>query len=371
MKVASQISEEAQLLLQLLNDACWERQDTKLPEYIGKVLPLLWRLAVEQGVTALVANQLITHHAKLLPMPLVVKLMESIRVVKNSNDNICQATQDLQNGLSQLGVASMIVKGPISASYYPDPDLRMPGDIDLYVWEREDYTQAKKWIEDHAIKEITEGVSRHEKAYLLPLNVKLELHHQIVSLHNKRHQQLFISKVEEAIAGQKLKAYAVRDTVIWSLPTTLNAIYLFLHLFTHFLYTGIGLKQIYDWLLFLRSEGTEMDDNLHNYLAEDLKLLPAMQAFGAMAVEYLGAEPDLFPFEIQANDKMSLAIMEDIIEGGNFGLHDEAHTKGGGKWIRNYRLTKGIIRRSIRFGSLAPHYYRGATFYKIREALRL
>lgn len=366
-----ELSTPESLLLQLLNDACWERQETELPSDFGQYWSSVWQLATEQGVTALVANELLSHHAELLPMHLVVQMMGHIKSIKTNNEQIELAIQTLQRAWDEMEIPSMIIKGPISANNYPEPYLRSPGDIDLYIWDPVGHAKAMGWIEEYALKEIKEGVSAHERAYLLPNNVKLELHHQLLFLHKKRYNQTFRHLVDQAIKEESLQSFAIGDCEVKTLPTTLNALYLFLHLFSHFLYTGIGLRQIYDWLLFLQHHKGQIETTMHNNIAEEIKLLKAMQAFGSMAVTYLGATPDIFPFEITGNDTMSSAIIEDIFKGGNFGLHDEAHTTWDSKWKRNYRLTRSIITRSLRFGSIAPHYYIGAALHKIRDGLNL
>jgi hypothetical protein len=105
-------------------------------------------------------------------------------------------------------------------------------------------------------------------------------------------------------------------------PPQFDAVFLFSHLFHHFISGGIGLRQLCDWVRFMYMHKNEIDTT---QLGTDLKktgLLRAWKIFGYIAVETLGLPTDFFPF-YERREEQGEKVLERIYQGGNFGFYSE------------------------------------------------
>lgn len=100
-----------------------------------------------------------------------------------------------------------------------------------------------------------------------------------------------------------------------------NLFYILLHIYRHFLYEGVGLRQLMDYFFVLRS--TSQQD-------EKLKSLDAIETFGmkrfAKGVMWItqhvfGLENQYLLFE--PDEKEGNYILDQVMAGGNFGYYDE------------------------------------------------
>jgi hypothetical protein len=88
-----------------------------------------------------------------------------------------------------------------------------------------------------------------------------------------------------------------------TLPPTLNAIYLFVHIYHHFLKEGIALRQFIDWMMFFEAKHKEIVLPELTAKLDKLGLLSAFKAFGAVLTEVLGMDAACFPYSLTESDK--------------------------------------------------------------------
>ena len=106
--------------------------------------------------------------------------------------------------------------------------------------------------------------------------------------------------------------------------------YILLHIYRHFLYEGVGLRQIWDYHFVLRmvhGEGLMVQD----YVGAVRDFGMERFAKGLMWVmhETLGMPCDWMLWE--PDEKEGRYILEQVMTGGNFGHHDKRLKHSGGK----------------------------------------
>lgn len=224
--------------------------------------------------------------------------------------------------LKQHGIRPILFKGQGLASLYPNPLLRQCGDIDIYIGP-ENYEKAKQVIEELVqepaqLEEATES----EKHYHIDYHsVTLELHRLAeviyVPWRNKYYQRLtqhWLEEVEPATVN-------IQGTEVPVPPTQFNVMYVFYHLWHHFIRGGVGLRQICDWAMLLHRSYGQYD---RNELEQDLKkcgLMRAWKTVGCLVVDRLGLPEQEFPFYDAALKSKAEACHELIQKGGNFGKY--------------------------------------------------
>ncbi len=202
------------------------------------------------------------------------------------------------------GIPAVLLKGYGLCSLYPDPTMRDYGDIDLYVG-CEHYQEAYSLIArtySGAYWLSPMGVGHH---FILVMDEQREL---VAEIHNLSMDFFGQPKVERMFFDYTELSFACADTLtlydtVVSVPSlSYNALYLFVHLWHHFLASGVGMRQLCDWVLCLRALSRHLSPvEWHRFeqqlrqLLQSMHLLSVWQSFGYVAVKYLGLPPNAFP----------------------------------------------------------------------------
>ncbi len=328
-----------ELLFKLLRNALWGTIETIPRSLSGKELEQLLAIAEEQTVSGLVIGSLIRNDVR-MPQKWVFEI-----VGKDAQNK--QANQKLNNGLKQLVNLPLkdyvVVKGQTIAAIYPDVSLRMPGDIDFLVY---DYDEAKGVIEREWGIELPKKLIDREYAFE-HCNATYEIHDNLITFGSREHQQYWGELMKRPYVYMNVEGVQVP-----TLEPTFNAIYVFIHLFFHFLREGVSLRQLCDWAMVLNHyrEGIIREDLLEQL--EKLDLIKAYRAFGTVIVDELGLPSDEFPFALNCEDrKWKEKILKDIFKGGNFGkLNHQAQSS----WRFKLETMMVALRNSFKYYRLCP-----------------
>lgn len=151
---------------------------------------------------------------------------------------------------------------------------------------------------------------------------------------------------------QERTAVDIEGVRVNTLSPTLNAVYIFLHLFTHFSKVGISLRQFCDWAVFLRHYENEIDKDKVQRIMQELELQNAYIAFGAVLVDKLGLPEVSFPMKIDdSHRRWTSKILDDIFRGGNFG---RLNHKSNHPWLFKLESVGFALRNTVRYFKLAP-----------------
>ncbi|MFA6887756.1 MAG: nucleotidyltransferase family protein, partial [Fermentimonas sp.] len=187
----------------------------------------------------------------------------------------------------------------------------------------------------------------------------------------KKYDRLIDEKIKDIIQKNMFEKIDLDGLRVKILPVELNAFYIFYHLFHHFIHLGIGMRQLCDWTLFIKTYSADINSKSFNELVDSFDLTYAMKSFASFTVKYLGAKPEYFPFETDINNKYVDIILEDVFSGGNFGydlfkkrtFHSELHRK----WY-SFRFS---TKRIVKIADLAPEHIKPLPFIKLNTNLRL
>ena len=267
--------------------------------------------------------------------------------------------------LDDVGLRGSILKGQAIAQLYDKElvALRQSGDIDMYV--DCGLKRAMEFAKSTGQEEI-EWDYKH-----LHLNVwddtEVEMHYRVEVLLNlwknrrlqkwfKEHEnEIFNLNLDDNLNGslrskslekqnknrsriRELEtisgAYTNRtnDTNGLVTPTVeFNVFYILLHIYRHFLYEGVGMRQIVDYFFVLKN--LDFDHNFNESYAYKAVRELGMEKFarGLMWVmkEALGMPANWMLWK--PDKKEGGYILKQVMTGGNFGHHDERLRHGGGK----------------------------------------
>ncbi len=199
-----------------------------------------------------------------------------------------------------ITVPYVILKGTSAAKYYPHPEYRAMGDIDIMT-RREDFDTACKQLVDGGYR-ITKDICKETS--LIKNNISIDLHRQFASLNNPDYVKLLDDLIIENINPSHV------------LPDPINGLVLLNHINQH-LEGGIGLRQIIDWMMFVNK--CLPDDNWPEFfeLVKKIGLEKLAIVCTRMCEIYLGLPHR--EWCIGADTDLCEQLMEYVLSCGNFG----------------------------------------------------
>ena len=289
------------------------------------------KLAKSQAMTGLVADVLLRSPQILstLPERFVARLQEiplenmGVHTVLN-NTLIMVVTR-----LREHGIEPVLLKGQGLASYYPVPQLRQCGDIDLYVGV-ENYEKAYELLEPVATEIDDRSClvdTKHFHVHVGP--VLFEIHRYADILTYRRQNAIYQSYASEGLSSGLVPVDFAGCSV--NTPADdFNIYYVFNHFWHHFLTSGVGFRQICDLACLLYAKKGQYDVAMLEKVLNDLDAMYPWQTFGCIVVDVLGLPQEYFPFYKAQKPRRIELLLERIIMEGNFGQKGEysrKHTK--------------------------------------------
>lgn len=146
---------------------------------------------------------------------------------------------------AQLGYRNVILKGQGNAMLYPDPMLRIPGDIDIWL------DGDRRQIVDYVRKRFPDlEVTRVEMDFPIRKDTPVEIHFLPNFLYdpfkNRRMQRYFRQQLAHP------RQIELPGEGVINIPgDEMNLVFQLSHIYRHLFYEGIGLRQLidYDYLL--------------------------------------------------------------------------------------------------------------------------
>lgn len=220
----------------------------------------------------------------------------------------------LHNLMLKHNISYCVLKGAVSASYYPEPLYRSMGDVDFYLHPH-DLDRAASVLQE-------EGFVFDEGNHL----------YHIAMHHGKKDIEMHFKPIayQEGWIGEILEEYwrDIRETSIlcenelatFYRPSVFHHGFILLtHLQQHLFQEGVGLRHFCDWALFVKSLTQDEFTALFEKKLKRIGLFRLAQLLSLAAVKHLG-----LAYQNWMGDDYEFAdeLLLDIICGGNFGRKD-------------------------------------------------
>lgn len=227
---------------------------------------------------------------------------------------------------SAVGIVPVIVKGQGVAQSYRIPGHRMSGDID-YLLLPEEYEKAKTIVEPLASEVEKENpASLHYNCTVEGITV--ELHGSIIDHTSRRHDAALSQFLAENRA-KPLLYWELEDQRIPLMNHHFNMIYILQHFHHHMLTSGVGLRQICDWIMYISAWRDTLDEKALRRDLERLSLLRPWKVYAAFAVDLLGMPASRMPLYDPAYSRYTERIWRIIDKTGNFGKYEKGRAEVG------------------------------------------
>ena len=278
----------------------------------------------------------------------VMDWMGKYTKIVRRNTKTDDAVAWLANFMHSNDIGFFVFKGQTVASYYPTPEIRTSGDVDFYVFKK-DWCRAKSLLEKEVT--ITDDHSGQHLEFTKD-GVPFEMHYH-TAVFASGSKQRYWDELIESYFDDVLDHVEINGVEVPTLPPTLNSIYLFVHIYHHFLKEGIALRQFIDWMMFFEAKHDEIVVSELTAKLERLGLLRAFKVFGAVLTEVLGMETKYFPYSLTDNDKKYVdRILAIVLRYGNFGKYGRKEKQSG--WKHSLETGLRSIRHITQFFWLSP-----------------
>ena len=294
---------------------------------------------------------------------LLMQWMVMAEQIRKQNIRLFQDSVKVCKNFENKGFANCILKGQGNALLYPDPYMRTPGDIDIYL------AGGRKRVMQYINKVCPNQVMRYHHVDFPVMKTAIEVHftpsYMFFPIHNSRMQKWFKEVMGEQCAHRVSLPEGYGE--IHVPQVSFNVIYILSHLYRHIFTEGIGLRQLLDYYFVLLKWHTDLTN-----LTDSNKSLPQMTLINTdldalrHKLKYLGlwkfAQAVMFVMKevfglsedrmiVPMDERKGRFLLDEIMRGGNFGQYDDrmGSKVGESKIHRYFRMNL----RNLRF---VKHY---------------
>lgn len=324
----------------------------------------LYAIAKKQALLGVLFHGIRRLPKELAPeQKLLMQWMVMAEMIRKQNIRLFQDSVKVCQNFENEGFANCILKGQGNALLYPDPYMRTPGDIDIYL------SGGCRKIMKYVDQVCPNQVMRYHHVDFPVMKTAIEVHftpsYMFFPIHNSRMQKWF----KEVMGEQCNHRVSLPDGYgeIHVPQVSFNVIYILSHLYRHIFTEGIGLRQLLDYYFVL----VKWHTNLTN-LTDSNKSLPQMTQINTdldtlrHELKYLGlwkfAQAVMFVMKevfglsedrmiAPMDEREGRFLLDEILRGGNFGQYDDrmGSKVGESKIHRYFRMNF----RNLRF---VKHY---------------
>lgn len=324
----------------------------------------LYAIAKKQALLGVLFHGIRRLPKELAPeQKLLMQWMVMAEMIRKQNIRQFQDSVKVCKNFENEGFANCILKGQGNALLYPDPYMRTPGDIDIYL------AGGRKRVMKYVNKVCPNQVMRYHHVDFPVMKTAIEVHftpsYMFFPVHNSRMQKWF----KEVMGEQCNHRVSLPDGYgeIHVPQVSFNVIYILSHLHRHIFTEGIGLRQLLDYYFVLLKWHTDLTN-----LTDSNKSLPQMTLINTdldalrHKLKYLGlwkfAQAVMFVMKevfglsedrmiVPMDEREGRFLLAEIMRGGNFGQYDDrmGSKVGESKIHRYFRMNL----RNLRF---VKHY---------------
>lgn len=242
------------------------------------------------------------------PKMYLLRWIGLVQIAEQNTRRIAKASFDAVQFFHNNGFACTLLKGVAVGRYYPEPERRQSGDVDIWL------VGGRKKIYDLALafskSGRLEGVNYHHVKIDLLDDVEIEAH-------------IWPSFLSSPLRNRRLHKFCNmhRPTMDTSMPSlAFDRVFILLHCYRHMCGDGVGLRQIMDYYYVLKQGFNEEEKAEAVYWIKQLGMERFAKGLMWVMKEYFGLEEKYLLFE--PDEKEGRFIIQEVMLTGNMGHSD-------------------------------------------------
>lgn len=224
--------------------------------------------------------------------------------------------------LKENGIDAILLKGCGTAAWYPVPELRKSGDIDLLFKSEDETRKALQILAQQGFVTTEDQPANHHIVCESRDSVSLELHMSLAEPFDSEKTNRFLADCQKEYFAHR----RVVDCMGVAFELTsdgYHAFYLLLHMLQHYVRAGFGVKLLCDWVVFWESPLSEEEKTIFLRLTQESGTFGFAVMMTRVCVKYLGLREKQVEFLMQAEPKdvcdLAEELMAEIFEAEEFG----------------------------------------------------
>jgi len=276
------------------------------------------------------------------PQNLYWEWLGLVTTIQQQNELMDRRTAEVWQKLKVAGLDAVVLKGQgVAVSYGELASFRQSGDID--IWVKGGYQTVCDFVQSAAP---TLDVAYHRFHFDIFPDTEVELHHRPTLMRNllddRKLTHWYNSFGADSSVYLEDKGFAVP-------PAAFNRIFILTHIYRHFLFEGIGLRQVMDYYFVLKNltpdPSPKGDGSDYQLLLKQLGLLKFAEALMWILHTQFGLpESKLI---CAPNEKEGRFVLDEIMATGNFGCGEKRY---------HFKRMKTVRRMTIHGTHLLLHY---------------
>lgn len=230
------------------------------------------------------------------------------------------------NTLQEHGIDAILLKGCGTATWYPVPELRKSGDVDLLLKNEEEALKALQILVENGFTEVKEQLSQHHVVCDSPDHIEIELHTALADPFDSEKANQFLTECQKEYFAHRREVDTMGVTFRLT-ADAYHAFYLLLHMLHHYLRAGFGIKLLCDWVVFWAKDLSDQEKQTFLRLVQGSGTLGFAQMMTKVCVRYLGMKEEnmCFLFDVNGESKSGENVdwpgelMSEIFEAEEFG----------------------------------------------------
>ena len=318
-------------------------------------------LCEQQGTGPLVYTQLLSEESWLDKMevsaPLRLRMKQICVHTMQQQAHLQLTLRRVWEACEQHGVYAVLMKGAGLAAYYPTPQQRAWGDVDIYVGAEQYHAAcaAMRATFPNALR-FDEELDHYKHYNLIADGVSIEVHRVSMGLQHPVDVRRYARM--ETIGMREAEEIEVDGLTVRVPEVTFNALMVMLHSWEHVLSQGASLRQLCDLVLLLHHRASDIDREQLERDLRGLALMDVWQVYMYILVKYLGLPQAEAPFYTHRCARRAEVLLVDMLE-GRLG---EEKSQGGkvvsNRWLRKWYTMRVRLRNAKRIRSYSPFYAR-------------
>ena len=230
----------------------------------------------------------------------------------------------LYQKMQEAGLSPIVMKGIVSRNMYEEPEARYSVDEDLLIDPDEIHPYHDFLLKHgfHLVGENSHIDTADEISYQNKKNhLYLEVHKHLFDPNDE-----FFGGLSQSFEnGEESVKIPIYGTNIKTLGFNDHLLYMICHAYKHLIYSGFGIRQVCDMLLFAETYGKYMDWNKITEALEQHRLTFFAKALLKICVEYLDMDIEKAGCShLYSHCEIDeLPLLQDILTGGIYGAQDE------------------------------------------------
>lgn len=269
-------------------------------------------LAERQGLSAIVldgldkANVNNTYQAHDIPVQLKLEwISEVLQNYETRYLAYLKAIGSLAAYYNLHGFKMMILKGHACGIFWPRPDHRPCGDIDIWLFGKQ--KEADEYIVQNGIY-VDE--SHHHHTIFEWKGFTVENHYDFINVYqHKSHVEL--ERLFKELGKEDTLSLEIEGQIVYLPSPNLYALFLIKHILLHFVSGEMTFRQLLDWAFFVKRNRDSVDWSWLNNVLEMNSLNKMFNIINAICVEELGFDVQIFP-KVQFAPELKSRIVNDM-----------------------------------------------------------